>query len=181
MQLVDIYRIQADYFPIFYVIPPIILPQSESISPTKDCWNNFLVIDIYWWPIIIKTSWAEQSHTQNFLCVFLFLIFWGRLPLEVLFISSIFDFKLKFKIWGRSNQWLLRYSTFNILRLSSIWGRLHFKQFWFWFGLLSLSLKLEEDPISGCWDIQLLIYSGRLPFEVVFISRFFDFGLVPWA
>ena len=98
---------------------------------------------------------------------------WGRLPLEIIFhwrsssfqalLILVWSPELKFKIWGRSNQWLLRYSTFNILRSSSIGGCLYFKHFWFWFGPLSLSLKFEEDPISGCWDIPLLIFWGRLP------------------
>ena len=57
--------------------------------------------------------------------------------------------------------------------LTSIWGRLHFKHFLFWFGPLSVSLKFEEDPIRCCWDIQLLLFWGRLPFEVVFISSIF--------
>ena len=87
------------------------------------------------------------------------LIFWGRLQLEVLFISSIFDLiwspELKFQIWERSNQWLLRYSTFNNFRSSSIGGSLCFKHFLFWFGPLISGLKFEEYPISGCWDIQL--------------------------
>ena len=101
------------------------------------------------------------------------LIFWGHLPLEVLFVSSIFDFGLlKFKIRGRSDQWLLKYSTFNILRSSSIGRRLPFKHLWFWFSPLSLSLKFDVYPISGCWDIQLLIFWGLLPLVVVFLSSF---------
>jgi hypothetical protein len=50
-----------------------------------------------------KTSWAEQSHTRDFLWVFL---------------------------WSWSIQWLLRSSPFDILRSSSIGGRIHFKDFW---------------------------------------------------
>ena len=49
---------------------------------------------------------------------------WGRLPLEVVFISIFF--------------------------------------YLFRFALLSLSLRFEEDPINGCWHIQIL------KFEVVF-------------
>ena len=110
----------------------------------------------------------------------------------------VLSFELKFKIWGRSDQWLLRYSTFDILRSSSIEGHLHFKHFLFWFGPLSLTLNLKKDPISGCWDIQHKIFWGHLPLEVAFnwrsssvgdrlpsevilISSIFDFGLVPWA
>ena len=37
-----------------------------------------------------------------------------------------------------------------------------------WFGLLSLSLNYE---LSGCWDIQLLIFWGHLPLKLVFILR----------
>ena len=87
--------------------------------------------------------------------------------------------ELKFKIWERSGQWLLRYSTFNILRSSSIGGRLPFEGFWFGFDPLSFSLKLEENLITSCWDIQLFIFWGRLPLEVIFVLSIFDFGLVP--
>ena len=48
------------------------------------------------------------------------------------------------------------YSTLNILSLSSIaeiLGWLYIKHFQFRFGPLSLNLKFEEDPITGCWDI----------------------------
>ena len=154
------------------------------------------------------------------------LIFWGCLPLEVIFIFSIFYLvwspELKFQIWERSDQWLLKYSTFKILRSSSIggclpfkllilvhspsiklqnwersgqWllrysclnilrsfsigGRLPFEDFWFWFGPLSLSLRFEENLISGCWDIQLLIFWGPLPLKVVFVLSISNFGFVP--
>ena len=46
-----------------------------------------------------------------------------------------------------------------------------------WFSHLRVSSK--EDPISGCWDLQLLIFWGSLSLKVVFISFFF--GLVPLA
>ena len=97
------------------------------------------------------------------------------------FLSFVCSPKCQLKLWGRSSQWLLRYSTFNILRSSSIGCRLHFKHLLFLFVPLSLSFKFEEDPMSGCWDIQLLIFWGRLPLEVVFISSIFYFCLVPWA
>ena len=61
---------------------------------------------------------------------------------------------LMFKIWGRSGKLLMIYSTFNILRSSSIGGHLHVNYFClFWFGPLSLSSRLDEGLISGCWDI----------------------------
>ena len=44
---------------------------------------------------------------------------------------------------------------------------------------MSLSLKFEEDLISGCWEIPSLIFWGRLPFEVVFISGNFQFWFGP--
>ena len=43
------------------------------------------------------------------------------------------------------------------LRLSSFWGFAKYV-----FVILSLSLKLEHDPINCCWDIPLLIFWGRL-------------------
>jgi hypothetical protein len=60
-------------------------------------------------------------------------------------------------------------------------GRLHFKHFYFWFCPLSLSLEFDDNLISGCQDIQLLIFWGCLPLEVVLISSILNFGLVPWA
>ena len=93
----------------------------------------------------------------------------------------------------RSNQWLLIYSNFHILRSSSIRGCLHLKVVfidtlsWLWFGPMSLCFKFEEDPIIGCWDIQFFIFWGHLPLDVVFhwksssLKPSFGVGLVPWA
>ena len=122
-------------------------------------WSFKLKFKIWVWP----KKWLIRYSTFNFL----------RLSsIQMLRSSSVRDrhylkdlqnivwsFNLKFKIWVWSNKWLLRYSTFNFLRLSSIkmlrsssiGGRLHLKHFWFWFGPLSLGLKFEENPISGCW------------------------------
>ena len=36
---------------------------------------------------------------------------------------------------------------------------------------MSLCLKFEEDPTSGSWYIQIFIFWGHLPFEVVFHWR----------
>ena len=36
---------------------------------------------------------------------------------------------------------------------------------------MSLYLKFEEYPISACWDIQIFIFSGHVPLEVVFYWR----------
>jgi hypothetical protein len=91
------------------------------------------------------------------------LILWGRLPLEVVShwrLSSIgvrlhlknlykivWSSKPKFIIWVGSNKCLLRYSTLNIMRSSSMWGRLPCEVVFIWsiwtlcFGHLSLSLK----------------------------------------
>ena len=65
---------------------------------------------------------------------------------------------LKFKLWVWSNQWLLKYSNSNLpLELIFSWGICKF-----WFGHLSLSLKFDNDPISGGWDIPVLIFWDRL-------------------
>ena len=80
---------------------------------------------------IQQTSWAEQSHTQDFLQVFLgispikmSLSLFRLSPMKVFFILSLESFvwlpQLQLKIWVRSNQWLLRYSTLIILRSSSV-------------------------------------------------------------
>ena len=131
------------------------------------CFKHFL----FWFGPLSSGLKFEKDLASGYWDI-QFLIIWGRLLLEVVFISSIFNLvwspELKFQIWGRSDQWLLKYSTFNILRSSSIDGRLPFKHFWFWFGPLSLSLKFEENPTSGCWYIQVLIFWGLLPLEVIF-------------
>ena len=60
-----------------------------------------------------------------------------------------------FKIWGGSNQWLLRCSTFDI------WGRLlleivfSWNIYRFWFGNTRISFKFGKDPTSGCWHIAI--------------------------
>ena len=71
---------------------------------------------------------------------------------------------------------MIRYSTFNILSLLSIgcWAI-----FQFWFGPLSLRLKFDGDPISGLWNISLIIFWGLLPLEVVFISSNIHFWFGP--
>ena len=72
------------------------------------------------------TSWAEQSHTRDFLWVLL------KFPpknstnstrFEVIFAPEVIfhwrSSECKFNIWVWSNKWLLRYSHFYILRSSS--------------------------------------------------------------
>ena len=76
-------------------------------------------------------------------------IFLGRLPSEAVFISR----------------------NFNILRLSFHRKLSSIQE--------SVSFKFEEDTIRGCWDIQLLIFWGRLPLGVFFISRHFYFLFGP--
>ena len=90
------------------------------------------------------------------------LIFWGHLPLDSVFNSNNSQFlfvnsstghlkqcliliwspQLNFKIWERSDHWLLGYSTFNILRSSSIKGLLHFEQFSILIGYSKLTFKI---------------------------------------
>ena len=111
------------------------------------------------------------------------LIFCGLLPLEVVIIISNIKFvvwspHLKYDIWGGSNQWLLRYSTF------SIWGHLPLqviiiaKTCQFWFGPIGLSLKVE-DLISGCWGIPPLLFWGRSLWSSSSFTTIFNIVLVP--
>ena len=86
------------------------------------------------------------------------VLFHLMLSLLQAFFILVWSPELQFQIKGRSVQWLLIYSTFKILRSSSIGGHLCFKHFQFCFGHLSLSFKFEDDPISSCWDIQFLIF-----------------------
>ena len=136
------------------------------------------------------------------------VVFHWRSSSLKLFFTLVWSPMIMFNIWWRSDQWVLRYSIFPIFRSSSIGGHLPLKVvvietfFLLWFGPMSLYLKFEEDPISGCWDIQIFIFwelfphrwggwvvygqislrsssiKGRLPLKVVFIGTFFYFGLV---
>ena len=69
---------------------------------------------------------------------------------------------------------IFKFSYFEVIfhsRSSSIECRLHWNRIWLWYGPTSLCLKFEEDPISACWDIQIFIFSGHVPLEVVFYWR----------
>ena len=149
------------YFEVFF-------PWRSSSIGERLCFNHFW----FWFGPLISGLKFEKDPASGYWYI-QFLIFWGPLLLVVVF---IFDFvwstELKFQIWERSDQWLLRYS---------IGGCLWFKHFWFWFGPLNLSLKFEKDPASGCWNILLLIFWGCLQLEVIFVSGSFDFGFVPQA
>ena len=113
---------------------------------------------LIWSPKLKIKIWGRSDQL---LLRYLTFNIWGFLPYVVisrlgpvclsLFIL-IWSPKFKFKISGRSDQWLVIYSTFNILRSSSNWGCLRFKNLQFWLGSLSLSLKSEEDPMSGSWE-----------------------------
>ena len=90
--------------------------------------------------------------------------------------------------------WGAKRSVKRVLRLSSISCNF---QFWFPLEVVfhqrlsllqifsiqvwspGLSLKVGEDPISGCWDIPLLISLGHLPLEEFFIASYFEFWLSP--
>ena len=78
-----------------------------------------------------------------------------------------------FKMWGRSDQLLQRYSNFHILRLSSIQGRLPLK-------VVFIETLFDFSRVLwayGCWYIQMFIFWGHLPLEVVFHWRFFHWNL----
>ena len=114
---------------------------------------------LVWSPRFKFTIWRRSDQ---WLLRFSTLIFWGHLPLDIVFNSKIIHFmfvisstgnlkqfliliwspQLKFKIWERSDQWLLRYSTFSILRSSSSKGLLHFEQFSIWIGYSKLTFKI---------------------------------------
>ena len=77
--------------------------------------------------------------------------------------------KSTFKFWVWSNKRLLRYSSFNISKLFSIGGHLHLKDLKNMVWSYKLKFKIWDDPISSFGDIPLLIFWGRLPWEVIFI------------
>ena len=79
----------------------------------------------------------------------------------------VWSSKLKFNICVGSNKWLLKYSIFNIFRLSFIGGCLHLKDLQIWFGHISQSLKFESDPLSE--DVVTAIYFEHQAFLVTHI------------
>ena len=110
---------------------------------TDICTNQFEKVYNFSLMVIIGqenglTSWAEQSHTRDFLRV--------------------------------SPNFLLRTHESRPSLFEVIFYLCTLKCFGFWLHPLSLSLKFEEVPISGCWGIQLFIFWGHLTSEVVFIS-----------
>ena len=99
---------------------------------------------------------------------------WGHLHLTPLY-PLVKSYKLKFQIWVRSDQWLLRYSTFHILRSSSILGRLQLEvifishlciilKFWIWVRSNQWLLRYSTFHILGSSSIL-----GCLLMEVMFI------------
>ena len=73
---------------------------------------------------------------------------------------------------SRSIQWLLRYSTFNILRLSSIGGHLPLEVVFHW-RLSSIGGRLLLEFLFH-WRLSSI--GGRLPLEVVFHWRSSSIG-----
>ena len=77
-----------------------------------------------------ETPIIRCSDTQIFM-------FWGHLPLEVIFLwrssslkpylTLVWSHELMFNIWGRSDQWQLKYSYFHFLRSYSIRSHLPLK------------------------------------------------------
>ena len=135
--------------------------------PTSGCWD---IQHLMFWGCLSSFKFEENPISG---CWYIQLsIFLGLPPLVVVFVLSILFLvwfpKLKFKVLRKSFQRLVIYSTFNILMSSSIGCCPCFEYFWFWFGPLSLSFKFDENPICGCWDIQLLLLWGLLPLLVVF-------------
>ena len=120
----------------------------------------------------------------------------GHLLLKVIFIETfltlVWSDELMFKIWGRFDQWLLRYSNF------IFWSHLSIEVIFHWMSssfkpFLTLVWSYElMFKILGRSDQWLLRYSnfhilrsssirGRLPLKVFCIEASFDFGTVPWA
>ena len=124
-------------------------------------WCNFYVN-------FLKVAWAVQDRIIYLQYLQQIIIIWQgwELLIQCLSRNNIFWFTFK-----RHNILKLFHFMINIL---ICWGCLHF-DFLYWYGSLSLSLKFEEDPISGCRDTQLLIFWFGLLLDVVFISGIFDF------
>ena len=93
---------------------------------------------------------ADIFHLQYFEGIFR----WKSSSIWILlhfkeFLLSVWSPNLKSKFWERSNQWLLRYSTFDILRSSSNRCHLHFKHFLL--SVYSPKLKFKVWRRSDQW------------------------------
>ena len=104
------------------------------------------------------------------------LIFWGcwdHLHFKYL---KIWWSKIKFNIWVWSNKWLLIYSTFNILRTTSIGGHLCFNNFQNLVWSYKHKFKIWEWSIKWLLIyISLLIFWGCLLWLVIFHLRLSSF------
>ena len=98
-----------------------------------------------------NSGWYLYTFTIFNLCLGLSLVLKGPSIGGHLYFKHfwflVWSPELQFKISGRSDQWLLRYSTL------IFWGRHHFNHFWFRIGPLRLSLKFEEDLRYSTFDI----------------------------
>ena len=120
-----------------------------------------------WFGPLRLSSKFEQDYISDYWVIPIF-IFWGCLPLKVLFISRQFSnlvcpHEIKFKILERFDQWILSYSTFNILRSSSIKGCLHFKQYSILIWSPKFNFKIWVRSDERLLRLSLLIFWGRLP------------------
>ena len=148
------------------------------------CWDIWLLIFWGGLPLDVVFHWRSSSNgcplqLEVFFCwssVFHWSLssVWGRLPMKVVFhwmLSSIggcFTLEVVFHLRLSSIGGCLQLEVVFHCRLSSIGGRLPLEVVLkivfilrickIWFGHLSSSLKFEYDPISGCWDIPLLIF-----------------------
>ena len=142
------------------------------------------------WSLQHKLKFEEDPTIG---CWDILLIF--HLPFEVVFIYSNFQFwfcpldlSLKVEEDQTTGCWDIPHSIFWRQIPLEFWSRLLleviilYSNFQFWFCLLGLSLKVEEDQISSCWDIPLSIFWGLLLLEVIFVTSYFQFwfGGVKW-
>ena len=119
----------------------------------------YIIYDL-WYTYMIQAGLSRATldiSSTISICSRLFFINFSRSP------------RLKF------NKWLLRYSTLNSFRSSSIGGHLHFQQF-------SNLVRFPRFKFkSWGWSkvvpeiFHFLIFWGRLPFEVIFITIHFQF------
>jgi hypothetical protein len=128
-------------------------------DPTSSFWDiSFLIFEVIFH--CRSSSFLLISKFENILtsgCWDIPLLYlrssWigGHFQLKF-FYSLVWLFELKFQIWGRSNQWLLRYICLIFEVIFKVGGCLHWIIFIDLFGNIRLSLKFGEDPASGCWD-----------------------------
>ena len=143
----------------------------QSTQKTLKLLNTNIYI-LYFWtgePIIIiyrlelQLLWQQAGLSRATLEISFEFPLWNMSRGFYTHLKICFDMVSKAQVWNLRKIWSAVAEIFNNLYFEVVGCHLHFKNFSFWYGPLSLSSKLKEELISGCWYIQLFIFWNFLP------------------